>query len=140
MLRKHFGMLIGFGCFVCGDLGLLLGCHGGRLWLIVGFLGPPVGYRSIPPFPVWVTFLTSCASGKLARPTSHASRFWMRLASCCAVNSKAADRQAQSRLMVDNAIVPSRPSRHFFNSTLVSSATGLLSSTLVRCRRGQLAL
>ena len=47
----------------------------------------------------------------------------MRL-SCCAACSSAALRQAQSRLIVDGAIVPSRLSRHCFSSVAVSSATG----------------
>ena len=38
------------------------------------------------------------------------------------------------------AIVPSRPSRHFFSSVAASNATGFDNSTLVRCRRGQSAL
>ena len=42
----------------------------------------------------------------------------MRL-SCCAACSSAAHRQRQSRLIVDGAIVPSRPSRHFFSSVAV---------------------
>ena len=42
--------------------------------------------------------------------------------------------------MVDGAIVPSRPSRHFFNSVDASSATGFDSSALVRCTRGHSAL
>ena len=42
--------------------------------------------------------------------------------------------------MVDGAIVPSRPSRHFFSSVAASNATGFDSSALVRCTRGHSAL
>ena len=43
-------------------------------------------------------------------------------------------------ITVDGAIVPSRPSRHFFSSVDVSSTTGFDSSVLVRCTRGHSAL
>ena len=46
----------------------------------------------------------------------------------------------QSRLIVDGAIVPSRPSRHFFSSAGLSNATGFDSRVLVRCPRGHSAL
>ena len=46
----------------------------------------------------------------------------------------------QSRLMVAGAIVPSRPSRHFFSSVAASNATGFDNSTLVRCRRGHVGV
>ena len=42
--------------------------------------------------------------------------------------------------MVAGAIVPSRPSRHFFNSVAASKATGFDNSALVRCTLGCWAL
>ena len=43
-------------------------------------------------------------------------------------------------ITVDGAILPSRLSRHFFSSCALSNCTGLASSTLVRCTRGDSAL
>jgi hypothetical protein len=55
-------------------------------------------------------------------------------------STSAAQTQRQSRLIVAFAIVPSRPSRHCFNSVVASNATGFASRALERCRRGCSAL
>jgi len=68
-----------------------------------------------------VALLVRWADRQVRFPRHPGSECACRAAPPC---SSAAHRQRQSRLIVDGAIVPSRPSRHFFSSVAVSTAAG----------------